>query len=193
VADWRSQPVRDTGAGRRPTAAAPPNARVRIVVWGDYQERHTATADRILREWAARHPDASYSFRYFPAHSGCNPKMTRVMHVNACSMARAAEAAALLGSEQQFWSVHEWLFENSRRFSKTRLLEAVEALGLDPATFEHAMASREVEQAIEQDARQGFPLLYHGSIPAIYIDGRVVPRWRIEGENVLETILDGLD
>ena len=192
VADWRRQPQRGTGPERRNFVASPANARIEIVVWGDYQEVHTRTADSILRSWAGARQDVSYSFRHFPANSDCNSKMSRVMHPQACLAARAAEAASLLGVETQYWQMHGWLFDNRDRVDRTRVLQAAGAFGFDPAAFEAAMASAEAQQAIDAEARLGMSMLYRGSIPAIYINGRVVPRWRLEGHNVLESILGSL-
>jgi protein-disulfide isomerase len=193
LTDWRVQPRRNTGVERSDWRATPADARVKIVIWGDYQEKHTATADRILRDWANSHAGTSYSFRYFPTHSECNTGMSRVMHPNACLMARAAEAAKVLGDEAQYWQMHAWLFEQQQGLTLARVLQSAGQLAFDPIAFEQAMGSPAVAATIEADAKQGFSMLHHGVIPAIYIDGKVVPRWRVEGENVLETILDGLD
>lgn len=194
VADWKSQPRRHTGAEFRSWRATPSNARVQIVVWGDYQEQHTVTADRILRAWSDSHSDASYVFRHFPAHSGCNSSMKRIMHPNACMLAQAAEAAALLGDEAQYWQMHSWLLDQQEAgVSLAGVLQYATQLGFPPFGFEEAMRSPSVAEAIETEAKQGFPMLNRGVIPAIYINGRVVPRWRLDGENVLETILNGID
>lgn len=198
VADWREEPVRTLppDAPARTLGAAEP--RVDIVLWGDYQEPFTAEADGIIRAFVAGRPEARYTFRHFPFNGDCNPQIQERRHPRACRAAQAAEAAGLLGGAAAYWGMHTWLMEHQAEFSDQTLRAAAATLGLDADALLAALDRPEVQAAIADDieaARQlprlrlGVPPGVH-SIPTIFVNGRYIPRWRLDEAPVLQTILD---
>ena len=80
------------------------------------------------------------------------------------------------------------LFANQAGFSEQALSVVIGYLGLDAAEFERAMESEGVTAAVLEDAAAGRRLRFR-SIPAIFVNGKYVPRWRRAGKPILEQIV----
>jgi len=190
VGDWR-----DAGVIRLPPDAAswpkgPGDARIQIVMWGDYQESWTPKADDIIRKWMAGRTDVQYVFRHFPFNQACNSQVPRTAHAQACRASQAAEAAGRLGGADGYWKMHEWLMAHQAEVNDETIRRAASEMGFNPDALFAAMDGPEVKAAIEEDCKMGKPLLYRGGIPTIYVNRKVLPRWHVEGKFVLERILD---
>lgn len=187
IGDWRE-------GGRRPTPPDPndhplgsSNPKVDILVYGGYEEPITAGLDGILRGMMQGRDDCRYSFRNYPFDQTCNPNVSKTLHKNACRMSRAAEAAGLLGGDDAFWRMHVWLIDNVKSFSDEALRRAAAEQGLDPDALFAKMESPEVEQALKTDIAGGKRMIPRG-IPTLYINGRWVPRFELEGHDILGLI-----
>lgn len=197
VADWRDERVRELPPDKHPWWLGSPEARVRIVVWGDYQEPLTNEADGLIRAFAGGRGDVAYSFRHYPFNTDCNPHVSTKRFPHACRAAQAAEAAGQLGGPAAHAAMHAWLMENAARFSEEAVTTAAVELGLDAAAFRAALDSPEVAACIAEDVRAAkmLPSLRYGAppglhaIPAIFINGKYVPRWRPDRRQVLDVIL----
>ncbi|MCK4342967.1 MAG: thioredoxin domain-containing protein [Phycisphaerae bacterium] len=232
-------------ADARAWSLGPEEARIEIILWGDYQEEGTALADGVIRAFVTGRDDACYTFRHYPFNSDCNPKMPYQRHPLACWASRAAEAAGQLAGNDGYWRMHAWLMENNATalqatadelgidadelrkalytMSEEKRQEAAAKLGLDAAdvlntmrqTADQALRSAAAEMGFDVDefyaaleldqgqanilddieAGKRLPQLRHGTrpglhgIPTIFINNRYVPRWRMEGNPVLEKIL----
>lgn len=187
IADWRDQPVVRMPPDARSWSLGPEDARVEIVLWGDYQEPHSFAADKRLRKLAASRPGTRYTFRHYPINPQCNPVTPADMHPLACLMAQAAEAAGSIGGSEAYWAMHEWLFKNHASITQPALVAAAEEMGLDPQVLFAHMRSSDVAEAIAEDARAASRLGIRG-VPFIWINNRRVPRWQMA--NTLEVILD---
>ncbi|MCH8151139.1 MAG: thioredoxin domain-containing protein [Planctomycetes bacterium] len=189
VADWREQPARSIPADSRAWTIGPQDAKVDVVVWGDYQEPFTAEADGILRRIAASRPDTRYTFRHFPFNQECNPATQSNRHPLACRAAQAAEAAGALGGTDGYWKMHDWLMSNQRQFSDATLRGAAADMGLDPEALFAQMETPDVAAAITEDARAGKTLGLR-SIPMIFINNKFVPRWRFQEHRTLQRMIE---
>jgi protein-disulfide isomerase/uncharacterized membrane protein len=195
VGDWREQPLRHMPVDQTTHALGQTGGqpRVTVVIFGDYQEPTTAEADNIVREWLAGRDDTYYAFRHYPFDQSCNPNVSRTGHDRACWAARVAEAAAVVGGEDAYWRVHDWLLGYQDALTDEALGQAAADLGLDAAALRSAMDAPEVTQAIEEDVNAG-KVLNLRFIPAVFIDGRPVLRWRFlgleEGRKIIRSILD---
>lgn len=189
VADWREQPARRIPADSRAWTIGPVNAKVDVVVWGDYQEPFTAEADAILRRIAASRSNTRYAFRHYPFNKECNPSTRSTRHPLACRAAQAAEAAGTLGGADAYWAMHDWLMSNQQRFSDATLRGAAADMGLDTESLFAEMESTEVGEAIAEDARAGKGLGL-GSIPMIFINNKFVPRWRFQEHRTLQRMIE---
>ncbi len=197
VSDWREQPETLLPEGVQEWALGSKNADIEVVMWGDYQESITSKADAIIRAFAARRSNVRYSYRHFPFNSDCNPNLKDRRHPNACQAALAAEAAGRLGGNEGYWKMHAWLMENQQRFSDEALRRAVTDMGFDEDNFFSAMADNNLKANILDDIRAGkrLPRLRHGTargihgVPTIFVNGRYVPRWRLDNRPILIEIL----
>jgi protein-disulfide isomerase len=111
------------------------------------------------------------------------------MHASACAMARAAEVAGLVGGADAYWRMHEWLLSHQSDFGSDMLRSGFEELGLDAGAALSAMNRPEVAQAISEDCVAG-QRLGLTSIPMIFVNGRFAERWRMDGQPVLQTIIE---
>lgn len=224
VEDWRRFPqwikLDPKNWGRGPF-----DAKVQIVLWGDYQRPRSVKADRIIRGWMAGRDDVRYVHRHFPFHRECNSLLgTEQNFPLSCFTARAAEAAGLLGGNDAFWVMHDWLMDNSEAFAnkafacvqqktgvrlqqdmkvyapenvraalnecaRNELRSQVVAQAFDPAAFFAAMTGPQVDAGLQDDLALGREKLAKTGLPTVNVDRRLVARWDIEGERVLERIL----
>jgi len=200
VSDWQAQYFRRIMPDKQQWPKGPEDAPIKIVMWGDFQEKYTAIADRAIREWMAKKEgDVRYTFRHFPFNKDCNPVVSVNRHPMACVASRAAEAAGMLAGVDGYWKMHIWLMANQQGLNDTVLRQAAVEMGLDPVALSSAMDDLQVARAIEEDCRaaKATPettmqamFLYRASIPTIFINEKVVPRWRLENRVILDRILD---
>jgi len=197
VSDWRDQRVRRMPPDPHPWATGPADAKVQIVMWADYQEKYTAVADQAIRAWMAGRSDVRYTFRHFPFNQACNPVVSRSAHPLACRAAAAAEAAGRLDGVEGYWKMHDWLMSHQREFNDATLRRAATQMGLDADALFRTMSDPDVAAAIEEDARAAqkqkqsrSSMLYRGGIPTIYVNGKVIPRWRLGEKPILDRILN---
>jgi len=197
VDDWRDEPVRTLPAENHAWTLGRAEGKVRIVMWGDYEEPGTREADAYLRQYVKGAKSASYTFRHYPFDTECAPKVPDKRHPNACRSARAAEAAAILGGNEAFWKMHEWLMAHGERYTDAELSAAASAAGLDGAAVVAGVGNEEPKARVTEDVRaaDALPTLRIGvgpglyAIPTIFINGRYVPRWQIDNRNILGEIL----
>lgn len=189
VEDWLAQPERTFEPDQSDWTRGAPDAKVRIILWGDYQEPYTAEADSLVRGFLEHREDASYSFRHFPVNQECNPLSQLTKHPLACLASRAAEAAGQVGGQAAYWEMHRWLFAHQGAVTPGTVEEKAAAMGLDRGTFRQALRGRDVEAAIREDCLATRQLALR-SIPAFVVNDRYVPRYRFQNENLLELILE---
>lgn len=197
IADWREQPQLVLPSGKHARTMGPAEARIKVVLWGDYQEAGTTEADAIIRTFAAGRDDVQYTYRHYPFNSECNPQLQEQRHPNACRAARAAEAAGRLGGDAGFWKMHVWLMENRLQFNDATLRAAVAQMGLSVGVFFGTLEQSDLQDNILDDVVAGtqLPQLRLGaptgvfSIPTIFVNGRYVLRWKLGDKPVLGDIL----
>ena len=189
VGDWREGKNVVIPPDESAWSIGPDDAPVSIVVWGDYREPYTAETDLALRGLTAHRSDVRYQFRHYPIDQSCNKQTKLTKYPKACQASRAAEAAGELGGEDVYWAMHEWLMSDQQGFSDDAVRSMAADFGLDGDELFQAMASPEIEAAIDEDTKAGKRIGLH-SVPWVVINGRHVPRWRKQGEALLVAILD---
>ncbi len=189
VNDWLEQPRASLPPGPRPWVRGSDGAKVRVVLFGDYQEPNCAEADSLLRGIVAGRSDASYQFRHFPLNPSCNPIARVAPHPLACRMAAAAEAAGSAGGDGAFWAAHEWLFANQRKFTDHGFMGALRPLGVEFTSLAEASAAPEIAGRILADCRAA-EAVGVTEVPLIFVNERRVPRWTYQGLPVLGAIVD---
>ncbi|MBL8964444.1 MAG: DsbA family protein [Phycisphaeraceae bacterium] len=162
---------------------------VRVVLFGDYQDRFTQEADALIREYTRTWPGTVYEFRHFPANSSCNHAVTTNHHPLACRMARTAEAARLLGGADAFARAHQWLFERRQDYSDAGVRALAVELGIDPNLLVAANRDARVIEAVQADVYTGASLGIT-AIPAVFINGRPLQTWKTRDGELLTRVLD---
>jgi protein-disulfide isomerase len=189
MADWREQPVMQVPASVTDRALGRADAVVTVVVFGDYQESGTAEVDGLMRLFATG-PDSKlkYVFAHYPVDQSCNPVAQMTLHAGACRCAKAAEGAAIMAGPDAFWKMHNWVMGMHGVFTDQGLDAEAAAEGLDAAALKEAMANPAVEQKIASDARAATSIGIT-SIPWVMINGKHVPRWKLDNENLLPRMI----
>jgi len=193
--DWRTAPLTTLPVSLTKRTVGPADALVKVMIIGDYQDKSTAEADAICRQFAKlpageRTRDSlviQYFFAPFPVDQSCNPSTQRTAYPKACSAVRAAEAADILGGSESFWAMHDWLMLNQTTYSVEALNAAAPGLGLDAAQLADAMQQGFVTDAIASQARAAMGIGLR-SVPMIYVNGKLVGTWKVANENLLPRI-----
>jgi protein-disulfide isomerase len=188
LAAWRDAPREALPPDPAPHALGPADARVRVVLFGDYLEPFTCAADLSLRETALRRGDVRYEFRHFPVNPDCNPAAETKLHPLACLAALAAEAFAVLQGEDGFWTMHDWLVTHREGFDHAALEAGAQGLGVGREALWDALLKPELPARIAEDALAAKQLGLT-SIPLIFVNGKRVDRWKAGDEDLLPAIV----
>ena len=193
IEEWRSQNRMAWPSRTRPYALGQQLAPAQVTVFGDLHEKYTAEVDKLIRDYIGTRQDVRYEFRYFPVDPECNPGAPKLPGAAGCAAARAAEAAGQLGGEAAYWKFHNWITQNQSKFSDQAMRTLAAETGLNVDTFMAKMNSQEVKSIIASDVSIG-QRINMPEIPRIFVNGKLVPRWRLPGTQsgggVLETIIE---
>ncbi len=143
------------------------NAPVTIVEFSEYQcpfcGRYVSdTYPQILEEYGDQ---IYYIFRDYPLS----------FHQHAKKMAEVARCA---GDQDQYWEMHDLIFENQETWSSKQEIESdidayVSQLGLDEEEFNSCLSSGKHVQAIEDDFQLGTEVGVQGT-PTFFINGQKI-------------------
>lgn len=147
-----------------------PNAKVKLVEYGDYQCPFCQQYYPIVKQAFEDNKDQiQFQFRNFPLVNA---------HQNAFAAARAAEAAGLQG---KYWQMHDLLYENNDPNGQsgwvassdptTYLNQFAQQIGLNLNQFKTDYSSAKVNDAINADTAEGNRLGIDGT-PTFYLDGK---------------------
>jgi protein-disulfide isomerase len=146
----------------------PPNARVTLVEFSDFQCPYCSKAvlkiEGILKAFPK---DVKLVFKQYPLDS----------HPQAQISAQAAIAAHQQG---KFWQLHDLMFANRTGLSRKAILSWASGLGLDMKRFEADLDSDAVKKAVARDIADGDKAGVEGT-PTVYINGQ-----RYNGELAIE-------
>ena len=187
--DWRSQPELSIPPAARDAARPAGSPRPQVVLFGDYLDENSRELDRRVRA-AIESLGATYSFRAYPMDAACGPGLPG-KNPGACLAARAAEAAWTCGGDEAFARMHAWLMEERRAGLAAFFESEAVRQGLDGAAFARALGSPATLERIRSDVERARALDVK-SIPALFVGGRLVPRWKLEGERVPELAIEEL-
>jgi protein-disulfide isomerase len=144
---------------------------VLVVEYGDYQCPYCAQADALLAGLPVRRV-----FRHFPVVS---------KHPRARVLAAAAEAVALQGGDDAFWSFHDSLYSDQGRLDDPHLWARVERLGLDLDRFEADRRGDAAAGRVDRDFRSGIRAGVM-TTPTLFVDGKAHPG--VPGAELLERL-----
>ena len=162
--------------GRRDHVMGPENAPVTLVEYGDYECPYCAAARLILLKVQKVMGDRlRFVFRHFP--------LTEI-HPNAEAAAEAAEAA---GAQDQFWEMHNLLYENQQMLDRQHLVGFAEQLQLDTVRFARELQQHVHHDRVRQDFTSGVRSGVNGT-PTFFINGM-----RHDGSWELDSLLEALE
>jgi protein-disulfide isomerase len=162
--------------GERDHVRGPASAEVTLVEYGDFECPYTRRARPVVRRLRQDFGDRLlFVFRNFP--------LAR-MHPHAETAAEAAEAAA---DQDQYWEMHDMLFDNQRALEVGDLRRYAERLGLDMARFGRELAEHSHAHRVNEDLRSGLKSGVRGT-PTFFVDGL-----RHDGPNDLATLRAALE
>jgi protein-disulfide isomerase len=135
------------------------DAPVTLVEYGDYECPHCGAAHPIVKRALHRlGRDVRFVFRNFPLGE---------MHPHAVVAAEAAEAAGL---QDEFWRMHDHLFEHQDALEPEDLVGYAKRLGLDSARFARDLERDEIEARVRSDFESGVRSGVNGT-PTFFING----------------------
>ncbi len=185
--DWKLSPRVQIPPGNPKYIKSAPGAKVDVVVWGDLTEPGTKELDAMVQTFVGKKA-FNYVFRYYPACSACNPGVDN-KYPAGCIAAQAVEAAGNLGGVEAYTKMKAMILERQSGLTETKLSLFAGVAGLEGAKFDAELVSGPVKVAVSNDVMAGKPYVTH-FVPTLFIDGKYVERWKRDGDNVLERILD---
>ena len=148
---------------------------IRLLEYGDYECPFCAKVQPIVKEIQRRlGDDLLFGFRNFP--------LTNI-HPHSEHAAEAAEAA---GTQKNFWSMHDTLFENQRALDDDDLAEYAAELGLDETRLIREVTASVYAPRIREDFKSGVRGGVNGT-PTFFINGE-----RYDGALDLKHLLNAL-
>jgi protein-disulfide isomerase len=180
--------------GAASASAVPAGSRlVDVVLFGDYQEPHTAAMDLAIRDLMKTTPNVRYTFRHYPIDLRVNPVLPEkvrpeALHPLAGRAAQAAEAAGSLAGAHGYWKMHAWLMANPKSLGDESLRDAAKNLGINPDALFAEMENPAVAAAIAEDARAAQQLGLT-SVPMVFVNGKWVWRTMRDEENLVLRII----
>jgi len=146
--------------GRGDHAFGPPDARVTLVEYGDFEcpfcGRAYPELKRVLKQLG---PKVRFVFRHFPLVEE---------HPHAQHAAEVAEAAAAQG---KFWEMHDLLYQRQQALEDDDLLKYAKELGLDVPRVQRELTSHAHAARVERDVVSGAQSGVSGT-PRFFINGR---------------------
>ena len=134
-------------------------AAVTLLEYGDYECPYCGAAYPIVKQVQEAMGDGlRFVFRNFPISTS---------HPHAEQAAEAAEAAA---AQDQFWPMHDLLYENQQRLEANDLVGYADSLGLDVERFERELEEHVHAPRVREDFMSGVRSGVNGT-PSFYING----------------------
>lgn len=136
----------------------PADAPITIVEFSDFQCPYCSQArqvvDKVVSAYAGK---IKLVFRNFPLQ----------FHNNA---AKAAEAGLCAASQDKFWEMHDWMFENQDKLSVEELKKGASGLGIDSDKFNKCLDSGENTKKVQESMQAASKAGVRGT-PAFFVNG----------------------
>jgi protein-disulfide isomerase len=138
------------------------HAPITLVEYGDFECPHCGRAHPILKQVLRMLGDqVCFAYRNFP--------LTQI-HPHAEHAAEAAEAADALGGPDDYWQMHDTIFENQDALEDEDLLRYASEIGLDVTAFARALQSGQFAARVKQDFLGGVRSGVNGT-PTFFVNG----------------------
>ncbi len=165
---------------------------VDVVVWVEYGSDFMSRVEEQLQPLLRNNDDLRLTYRVYPVSNECNPRVSASItrFPQACITARAAKAAAMAGGAEGARRFHDWLLGAGTSIGgEGDLMAGAIASGIDPTAFQDAMDDPRSMALVTEDVRLGAQGRFRGP-PAIFVNDRHVPRYKLEGHDILGEIVE---
>lgn len=136
-----------------------PDALIELVEYGDYQCPYCRDFHYIIKALQTQFGDQlKFVFRNFPLE----------MHPNALHAALSAE---LMAKHNQFWPMHDRLYENQDALEDEDLIHYAGQLGVNEKQFMADFKNQALRDKIDRDLESGLRSGVNGT-PSLYINGQ---------------------
>ena len=162
-----------------------------IIVFSDYNCTHCKdTDDQLQRLVAYFDGKIELVFKFFPLDNDCNPFIENSAPSTSCE---AAAAACEAYEQGMFWEYHNKLFENYQEYSRARLVEYAEDVGIpDLEEFQKRMDDEFVERRLYLDILKGVVAEVRYT-PTVLLNGRRIKSFRKSGDSRYELLKDTIE
>ena len=145
----------------------PDDALITVVTFSDFECPYCAKAEPPLEAMVEAYKGkVRVIFKHYPLP----------FHKNAIPAAKAAWAAQ---QQDQFWPMHDWLFEN--RGNLMALTKDIESMGIDEAQWQKDYISPEAGLAVDSDRMAGGRVGVGGT-PAFFVNGHPYQGFKTESQ-----------
>ena len=190
VQDWRDGQVRNI-PDLMNTSQGVASDKHEIVLFADYTDPETLKLNKRIEALRKKYPGIRYNILAFPKNPDCNEKIMdnfREAYPSGCIAARAVKAANSLGGKEAHWAMVEFLLKSGQQVTEMDIMGEAPRMGLDPDALLAAMDSPEIAALVEADIKLGNRFRVR-SVPAIWVDGKQIPRYRLENEPIVERVV----
>lgn len=134
-------------------------AKVTVVEYGDFECASSGQAYHAIKILLEEFGDRMrFVFRHFPL---------REFHPH---VELASEAAEIAGAQNEFWQMHDLLFENQLHLKQKSLRQYAARLELDLARYDHEMSVHMYLQRVQEDIESGTKSRIRSTL-AFFING----------------------
>lgn len=192
IDDWRTGPTRST-PDRPGLSMGMASAPHRIIVFSDYTDTQLKPVDERIRKLMKKYPgQIKYDIMASPKNPDCNSKVLdrfRDLFPSGCIAAKAVKASAKLGDKEGYWGMIEYLMNAGQQVTQPEIVAAAVSLGMDRDQFIETMNSQEIDAQVQTDVlrSRGWGMR---TFPAIVVDGKLIPRWKLEDKPIIEQVVE---
>ena len=163
-----------------PPARGSENAPVTILVFSDFESFPCARSASVMAGVLGQTRDVRVIFKHAPAATNPNALL-------------AHEAALAAGAQGKFWEMHDTLFENQTKLSRSDLLAYAKTLNLNVQAFQQALDNHTYRPIVERDLAEAKGLGVT-TTPTFFVNGRrlVGPQGYASLGAVIESLLAGI-
>lgn len=174
------------------------NAPIQLHFWGDVMLPESRKAALAIRDAMRDRSDIRLIYHHYVFNSACNPStpVVRPGHEQACAPAMALEAAGIMGGNDAYWKMFDWLIANVTDTTvETDIIAGANAIGLDGARLQATMRDPSIAALLAEDGRHYKDEVKVPGIPGIVINGYRAIRVEVTGcsgfiDNLLERALE---
>lgn len=156
----------DPGTYTKKNAARPflgkADAAIVVEEFSDFQCPYCKSASPTVKDLATKYADSvRFEYHHFP--------LVRT-HANAMNAALASECA---NDQGKFWEMHDKIFENQDRLTKSNLSSFAKELGMNEGDFNACLYTRAYVDTVNADIEKGKSQKVEGT-PTFFVNGEVV-------------------